>query len=109
MSSLATLFLVLSLNDLALSPNWEADAASCWDIQILPVGNRRMTCVPFAIAASKHFEGCNDQRVVSNRYRPSLACFFVVSFIEEKRDGSKKYSFIVIQSSLLRKMNLNRS
>ena len=63
----------------------------------------------FAIVASKHFEKCNDQRVVSNRYRFSFACFSIVSFIEEKKDKLKKYSFIVIQSSSLRKMNLNRS
>ena len=63
----------------------------------------------FVIAASKHFEKCNDQRVVSNRYRFFLACFSVVNFIEEKRDELKKYSFIVIQSSSSRKMNLNRS
>ncbi len=55
-----------------------------------------MTCVPFVIVASKHFEECNDQRVVSNRYRFSFACFSVVSFIKEERDKSKKYSFIVI-------------
>lgn len=76
---------------------------------MLFAGNRRMTCVPFVIVASKHSERCNDQRVVSNRYRLSLACFSVVSSIEEERDKSKKYSFIVIQSSPSRKMNLNRS
>ena len=96
MLSLATLFLVLSLNDLTLSPNWEADAASCWDIQILPAGNKRMTYVPFAIAASKYSEGCNNQRAVSNKYRPSFACFSAVSSTEEERNKPKKYSFIVI-------------
>ena len=109
MSSLTTLFLVLFFNDLTLSLNYEADATSCWKIQILSAENRRMTCVSFIIAASKHFEKCNDQRAVSNRYRLFLACFSVVSFIEKKRDELKKYSFIVIQSSSSRKMNLNRS
>jgi len=55
-----------------------------------------MTYVSFVIVALKHFEGCNDQRVVSNRYRLFLAYFFVVSFIEEERDKLKKYFFIVI-------------
>ena len=109
MSSLTTFFLKLFSNDLILLFNWKADATSCWNIQLFSTKNKRMTCVSFVIKTSKHFEKCNNQRVVSNKHRFSFAYFSVVSFTKEKRNKSKKYFFIVIQSFSSWKMNLNRS